>query len=168
MNKSTHLILAAAVTALALTACGKQQEQAEVPAAEQAQAAPVLPAKDDNNGWKQYLQTVVGQNLGNITNNPYLYYLPPESDPDFQASYERQVESVTTSLKRGVQPGNMLAFGSSATAKMADLIVESFKGVQANSMKGVRVLYIGTPADSDRVKAAVEPSGAEYVFVEAK
>ncbi|WP_066096005.1 hypothetical protein [Xanthomonas massiliensis] len=166
MNKSTRLILAAVMAAMALAACKKQE--AAVPAAEQAQAAPALPAKDDNNGWKQYLQTVVGQNLGSVTNNPYLYYLPPESDPDFQASYDRQVESVTTSISRGVQPGNMLAFGSSASAKMADLIQAAFKGVAPNSMKGVRVLYIGEAADNDRVKAVIEPTGADYVFVEAK
>jgi len=30
------------------------------------------------------------------------------------------------------------------------------------------VLFIGTPADSERVKPVVEASGATYVFVEAK
>jgi hypothetical protein len=35
-------------------------------------------------------------------------------------------------------------------------------------MKGVKVLFIGTPADSERVEAAVEPAGVTYVFVEAK
>ncbi len=37
-----------------------------------------------------------------------------------------------------------------------------------NSMKGVKVLFIGAQADSDRVKAAVDPSGATFKFVEAK
>ena len=35
-------------------------------------------------------------------------------------------------------------------------------------MKGVKVLFIGKAADSERVKAAVAPTGADYVFVEAK
>jgi hypothetical protein len=35
-------------------------------------------------------------------------------------------------------------------------------------MKGVKVLFIGAPADSERVKAAVAPSEATYKFVEAK
>jgi hypothetical protein len=35
-------------------------------------------------------------------------------------------------------------------------------------MKGVKVLFIGATADGDRVKAAVEPAGVTYVFVEAK
>jgi hypothetical protein len=62
----------------------------------------------------------------------------------------------------------MLAFGSSASAKMADLIVASFHGVPADTMKGVRVLYIGDAADNARVQAAVAPAGVDYVFVEAK
>jgi hypothetical protein len=32
----------------------------------------------------------------------------------------------------------------------------------------VRVLFIGKAEDSERVRAAVEPTGAEYLFVEAK
>ena len=36
------------------------------------------------------------------------------------------------------------------------------------AMKGVKTVFIGTAADSDRVKAAAEPAGVKYVFVEAK
>ncbi|GHH58497.1 MULTISPECIES: hypothetical protein [Gammaproteobacteria] len=164
MKTTMRALALATMTTLALAACKK--EEAPAPVAEvQALKAP---AKDDNAGWKQYLQAEVGQNLGTITNSPFLYYLPPESDAEFQGSYERQLESVKTALSRGVQPGNMLAFGSSASAKMADLIEASFKDVQADSMKGVRVLFIGEAADNERVQAVVKPTGAEYVFVEAK
>lgn len=165
MKTTMRALALATMTTLALAACKK--EEAPAPAAAEAQA-PKAPAKEDNAGWKQYLQTVVGQNLGTITNSPFLYYLPPEADADFQGSYERQLESVKTALSRGVQPGNMLAFGSSASAKMAELIEASFKDVQADSMKGVRVLFIGDAADDARVQAVVKPTGAEYVFVEAK
>ena len=30
------------------------------------------------------------------------------------------------------------------------------------------MLFIGEPADNERVKAAVAPAGVDYVFVEAK
>jgi hypothetical protein len=93
---------------------------------------------------------------------------PPESDPDFQAKYERQTESATQAVARGVQPGNMLAFGSSASGKMADMIQAVFKDVSPDSMKGVRVVFIGQSADNARVQAAIQPTGAEYIFVEAK
>ena len=35
-------------------------------------------------------------------------------------------------------------------------------------MTGVKVLFVGAAADSERVKAAVNLSGATYQFVEAK
>jgi hypothetical protein len=51
---------------------------------------------------------------------------------------------------------------------MADLVLAAFEGVPADSMKGVRVLFIGDAADDARVKAAVSPAGVDYVFIEAK
>ena len=167
MNQTTRSLLLASLllSPLVLSACKK-----EAPVADQAAEAKVLvaPAKDDDAGWKAYLPAVVQENMGTITNNPFLYYLVPESDPEFADKYGRQVEAATTTISRGVSPGNMLAFGSSASAKMADLIVASFKGVPADTMKGVRVLFIGDAADNPRVQAAVAPAGVDYVFVEAK
>jgi len=157
-------LLIASMAALAFTACKKQEA---APVADAA-AALKAPAKDDDAGWKQYLQQVAIQNMGTITNSPFLYYLPPESDPEFQAKYERQVESATTAISRGISPGNMIAFGSSASAKMADMIGSVFKNVQADSMKGVRIVFIGDAADNARVQTVIQPTGAEYIFVEAK
>ena len=164
MNTTMRAMLIASL-ALAFTACKK--EEAVAPSY-QAQQALTAPAKDDDAGWKKYLQAVAVQNMGTITNSPYLYYLSPESDPEFQAKYERQTESATQAVARGVQPGNMLAFGSSASGKMADMIQAVFKDVSADSLKGVRVVFIGDAADNARVQAIVQPTGADYVFVEAK
>ena len=41
-----------------------------------------------------------------------------------------------------------------------------FAEVGAGTMNGVRVLFIGSAADSERVKAVVEPTGSEYVFID--
>ncbi|KRG88367.1 hypothetical protein ABB34_00330 [Stenotrophomonas daejeonensis] len=162
--KNTMRVMLAASLVLGFTACNKQEA---APVAD-AQQALVAPAKDDDAGWRKYLQAVAVQNMGNISNNPFLYYLSPESDPEFDAKYQRQVESATAAIGRGVSPGNMLAFGSSASAKMADLIETAFKDVQADSMKGVRVVFIGDAADNARVQTIVKPTGADYIFVEAK
>jgi len=164
MKNTVHVLLIASL-ALGFAACKK--EEAAAPAAE-AQPALAAPSKDDDAGWKKYLQEVALQNMGNISNSPFLYYLPPESDTDFQAKYDRQVESATTAIGRGIQSGNMLAFGSSASGKMADLIAAAFAKVEPNTMKGVRVVYIGNAADNARVKTVIQPTGAEYIFVEAK
>ena len=163
MNNTMRAMLIASF-ALAFTACKKEEAAPVV----EAQQALVAPDANDDAGWKKYLQAVAVQNMGNITNSPFLYYLSPESDPEFAAKYERQVESATQAVGRGVQPGNMLAFGSSASAKMADMIEAAFKGVQADSMKNVRVVFIGDAADNARVQTIVKPTGADYIFVEAK
>ena len=167
MNQTTRSLLLASLllSPLVLTACKK-----EAPVADQAAEAKVLvaPAKDDDAGWKAYLPAVVQENMGTITNSPFLYYLPPESDPDFEAKFGRQVDAATLAMSRGVQKGNLLAFGSPASAKMADLMLVAFADVPPDTLKGVRILFIGDAVDNERVQVALAPTGAEYVFVEAK
>lgn len=167
MNKTTRAFVLACmlVSPLALTAC-KKEAAVDNAAAEKTVLA--APAKDDDAGWKAYLPAVVQENMGTITNNPFLYYLPPESDPEFAAKYERQVESAKTAMARGIQKGNLLAFGSPASAKMADLMLVAFADVPPDTLKGVRIVFIGEAADNERVKTALAPTGADYVFVEAK
>ena len=135
-----------------------------------AQSPPHLtaPARNDDAGWKAYLPAVVQENMGTITNSPFLYYLPPESDPDFQAKFRRQVDAATQAMSRGVQKDNLLAFGSPASARMAELMEAAFKDVPADSMTGVRILFIGDAVDNLRVQTVMAPTGAEYVFVEAR
>ncbi|WP_411832624.1 hypothetical protein [Pseudoxanthomonas mexicana] len=161
MKIATRLMLAACLV-LPFAACKKQ----EAPVVE---AAPLTaPTGTDDAAWKTYLQEVVINNMGPITNTPYMYYLPAENDPEFEAKYGRQLEQAKGAMARGITAGNLIAFGSPASARVADLAVASFEGVEADTLKGVRVLFIGDAADNARVKVAVEPSGAEYVFVEAK
>jgi hypothetical protein len=124
------------------------------------------PKTDDRTAWVDYLNDVVPRNLAGIPNQPYVYFLPGESATDFQDQYDRLLEKAQADVGRGIISGNMLAYASPASAKMADLVVAAFEGVPAGSMKGVRVLFIGKPADSERVKTAVAPAGVEYVFVD--
>jgi len=163
MNNTMRAMLIASF-ALAFTAC-KKEEAAPV---DEAKQALVAPAKEDDAGWKKYLQEVAIQNMGNITNSPFLYYLSPESDPDFQANSKGQTKTATQPLAGAVHPAKRLPLGSSASGKMADMIQTVFKDVSPDSMKGVRVVFIGQSADNARVQAVVQPTGAEYIFVEAK
>lgn len=162
--KITNRFLLAACLVLPFAACKKE----EAAPAEVALAELVAPAKDDDAGWRGYLQEVVTRNMGKINNTPFLYYLPPESDPEFEDKYERSLEQAKNALARGVVGGNLLAFGSSASGRMADLVEVSFQDVPDDTMKGVRIVFIGNAADGERVKAAVEKKGVDYVFVEAK
>lgn len=179
MSKTAKLMFLALITLGGVVACGKKEEPKKV----EAPAAVAAPADStDNQAWKLYLSSVVKQNMEGIRQSPYMYYLPigpataPAAGGDAPADgaipaddeYTRQLDNVSGTVARGVLPGNMLAFGSPDSGRMATLIVEAFEGVDSGSMKDVRVLFIGKAADSDRVRAAVEPSGANYVFHEAK
>lgn len=175
----------------ALAACGKKEEPKQA-------AAPVevaVPADaNDSQAWKLYLVSIAKKHMEGIRNSPYMYYLPPGAAPAQpveaapapadaapsvastdvsegtgpDAEYTRQLDNVSGVVARGVLPGNMLAFGSPDSTRMANLVVEAFTGVQEGSMKDVRVLFVGAAADAERVRAVVEPTGANFVFHEAK
>jgi hypothetical protein len=78
------------------------------------------------------------------------------------------LSGVSDTVARGVLPGNLLAFMSPDSTRMADLVVAAFKNPSAGSMKGVIVIFVGKTEDNERVKAAVTPTGATYRFIEAK
>ena len=162
MKTLTRMLM---VLCLALPFAGCKKEEAPVAAVKAPVPAPV---NENRQAWLDYLSDVVTRNMGGIQNQPFVYMLPGETTADFQDQYDRLLEKAKGDVSRGVISGNMLAYGSPASAKMADLVIESFKDVPAGSMKGVKVLFIGKPADGDRVKAALAPTGVDYVFVEAK
>ena len=159
-----------------LTACQSPEDE-DNPAAAAAKAPLpplVAPTTTADKEWVPYLQQVVSRNMAGVTDRVSPYYLPANSavpgadDADGRSKYDRQLENVNTVISRTVLPGNMLAFGSPDSAKMADLIVAAFTGGQADAMKGSQVLFIGKAEDKARVQAAVEAVGAKYIFVEAK
>jgi len=168
MNTTIRALMIA-LLAVSVAACQDSKEEEEAAARAAAANAPLTaPVDGDDTAWGNYLTDVVRRNLGNTVNSPYLYYLPSEDSADFEGEYERLREKAEADMLRGILEGNMLAFGSPASARMADLIVDAFSDVQPASMPGVRVLFIGKAEDSERVRAAVAPTGAEYIFVEAK
>jgi len=147
---------------LPLAAC----TQDDAKPARSARAAVPPPASEERSEWAAYVQDAVGRNLGNIVNQPYVYFLPGESAEDFDGQYERMAEKIKTDIARGIVRGNMLAYASPASNRIADIVVEGFESVPAGSMRGVRVLFIGKADDGERVRAAAEPAGVDFVFVD--
>lgn len=163
MTITTRLLLTACLALPFLVACKKEE------AVQKVEQAPLTrPAGDDVEAWQAYVTDVVKRNMQGVNASPYVYFLPGESSADFQGEYDRMLEKVQGDLARGIVEGNMLAFASPASAKMADIVAAAFPGVDAGAMKGVKVVFIGDAADTARVEAAVAPSGATYTFVEAK
>lgn len=163
MKTTTRLLLIACLSMPLLAACNKQEEKAEAV----AEAPLAAPTSNDSTAWDTYLTKVVTQKIEGAT-NVYLYTLPDPAGANFQGEYDRQLEKAQGDVARGGVDGTLLAFGSQNSAKSADLAIASFAQAQPGTMKGVRVMFIGAQADANRVKAAVEPSGAKFEFVEAK
>lgn len=158
----THTLrfLAMALGLLALGACKKAE--APAPALVELKA----PDNADSLAWRMYMTEVVKRHMDGVSESPFMYFLPSADSEDFQGLYDRQLENIAAVVSRTVLPGNMLAFGSPDPAKMADLIEAAFQGAPADSMKDVRVLFIGTPEQGERVRAAVELTGAVFVLHE--
>jgi len=167
MNRPLLLATAIAATLL-LSACQPGQDNN---AQQQAQAAPVAPATDDDTAWKAYLGQVIGQNMDGITERTFNYYLPAGVDPNEpEGPYARMKTEISNTLLRTVLPGNMLTFSSPNSTLMADLVVAAFgtEGVQGTALHGSRVLFIGEAKDESRVRQAALAVGAEFRFVEVK
>ena len=162
MKIHTRVMIAASL-ALAFTACKKEEAAAPVVAAPLA-----APTTDDKAAWNAYLQDQVPRHMEGITNSPFIYRVPAQENPTDPEEYTRLVEKAKLDAARGIVKGNMLAYAGRDPSRTADLVVAAFDGVPANTMQGVRVVYIGDAANSERVSAAVAPAGVEYVFVEAK
>lgn len=162
--KSTHrLLLVAALTLPFAVACKKEEAapvQTEAPAV-------AKPGNNDENAWNLYLTDVVKRNADGAM-NVYAYTLPAPDSADFAGAYDRQLGEAQTAMMRGGVDGTLLAFGSPDSAKSADLAVAALAKAAPDSLKGVKLLFIGSAADSARVEAATTPTGATYKFVEAK
>ncbi len=155
-------LFAAFAVLLLFASCKKAEAPVAVVVAKHAPAS-----QTDDAGWKAYFQDVIGRNSQGVTDRSNAYYLPAPGSPEYEGKYTRQLQGVQDVVARGVLPGNLLAFMSPDSTKMADLMVATFKGASAGSMKNVVVLFVGKSADNDRVKAVVAPTGAIYRFVEA-
>lgn len=165
MKTTTRLMLTACLALPLLAAC-KKEEAAKQEAV--VEAPLVAPTTNDENAWGTYLQDVVKRNMDGVTGQSYLYFLPAEETPDFQGFYDRLLEQASLDMQRGIVEGNLVAYGSPSSARMADLVIASFEKVQPGAMKGVKVLFLGKPEDSERVKVALTPAGVDYKFIETK
>jgi len=165
MNTIVRLLLIV-LLALPFAACKKEADSSA-----KTEKAPVaVPVNEDPAAWRDYVTDVVGRNMEGVTNAPFVYLLPAESTTDFQGSYDRLLDKARSDISRGILGGNLLTYAAASPSsnKAADLVVAAFADPKPGKLEGVKLLFIGKAEDSERVKAAVEPWGVNYVFVEAK
>lgn len=164
MKTTTRLLLLAVLTLPVLAACKKEEAQTakvEAPAV----AKPADP--NNENAWNAYITDQVKRHLDGA-GSVYAYTLPAPNSQDYEGAFTRQLDKAKEDVSRGGVEGTLMAFGSADSKKSADLVEQSFAKAGTDTMKGVRVLFIGDAADRARAEAAVKPSGAKFEFVEAK
>lgn len=162
MNTLTRLLVIACLM-LPLSACKKQEAPKAV-----APVAVALPSSDQQRDWVAYLNYKLTPHMDGISSSPFVYFLPSAQTEDFDGLYQRQLGKLKEDLSRGIIEGNMLVFASPAPEKEVEMIEAAFPTVPQGAMKKVKVVFIGPAELNDRAKTAVEPSGVDYIFVEAK
>lgn len=160
------LVLAAAIS----VGCNKTEPakpaETAAAAAPAPAAIPPVPAASDMEGWKTYLKAVVSKHVDRRYRRPFMYFIPAAGDDEAQRQYDAQLENVQNAVGRGIQSGAMLAFGGPDPGRTAQVIVDAFQLASPKSLKGVRVVYIGTKDQEERVRAATAASEAELIFEE--
>lgn len=168
LNKSLSLLLVTCTMALMLSACGeKETEQAVVEETVEVVALP--PAGSPPADWKKYLAAVVMQNMQGVkSSRPYMYFVPGGTDGKAEVDRSNQLDNISVAVARGVLPGNMMAFGGPESATTANMIIDAFQDAGDGTFKDVTLLFVGAPADNERVKEALARTGATYKFAEMK
>ena len=159
------MILAAACV---LAACQKEDAAdatATTDAAAPAAVATVaVPTTIDQAAWKPYLTSLVKKHMDKRFRRPYMYFIPAAGGDEEQRQYDAQLEAAQGAVARGILSGTMLAFGGPDPGRTAQAMIDAFRFASAGSLKGVRVLYIGSTDQDARVREAIAPTNAEYVF----
>ena len=152
---------------LSLAACKKEggETAAPDPAAAPAPVETVaIPTTTDQSEWKPYLTSLVKKHMDKRYKRPYMYFIPAAGGDEQQRQYDAQLESAQAAVARGILAGTMLAFGGPDPGRTAQAMVDSIRFAGPGSLKGVRVLYIGSADQDTRVREVVTPTAAEYVF----
>jgi hypothetical protein len=163
MRKFAFIVALALAATFTLSACNKSQQtdQAAQPAKVSRPTSP-----NDIKGWQAYLTQIIRDNMKDIQNTPYVYFVPAGDDQQNTDARGRVQDTINGVVAQTVLPGNMIAAGGPDSAKTADVLVTAFKNAQPGSFKGVAVLFIGNAADKQRVQDAVAPSGADFRFAQ--
>lgn len=164
MRRFLLIAAVALLGTLGLAACSHHASESSAPAEQTKATKPTNP--DDIQAWQAYLSDIVEANMGNITNTPFVYFVPEASNPAQNATVDRVQKQLNDIVASTVLPGNMVAVGGPSSSTTANVLETAFKSAAKGSFKGVVVLFIGDKADEAAVKAAVEPSGATFKFAQ--
>jgi hypothetical protein len=169
MRKILSFVALACVATLSLSACNQAPAPQQAAVEQKPEVVPMPTDPADKAAWKKYLVSVVTANMQGVkSNRPYMYFVPGGEDETAVNDRANQFENVHNTVLRGVLPGNMMAFGGPDSKMTSELIINAFKDAQPGSFKDVVVLFIGATAEGAAVKLALDPTGADVRFAQAK
>jgi len=163
MTNRLRIVLLAMVAGLfALAGCPKESASGgSAKGSAETRQPLMLPTSQSDEDWKRYIGQMVQRNV-RIKRGipPFAIYVSPDEDPAPVMDNARQT------LQRGVAKDTIIAFGSRDSQLMATLMVDLFKEIPENRLKGARVVFVGDAVHRAVTEAAVAPSGAEFIFLE--
>lgn len=155
-------LIAPIALACALLTLGACQEAAPPP--DPAKVVPANPA--DSVAWKAYVSAVSKTLVpADQSSRIFATFVEHNQDPEKTA---RTVENIKNFIGRGIAEGTTILFASPDSPVVADIVEQAFADPKADSLKTIRVIFIGQEAERERVRAAVTAWGANFVFHEAK
>lgn len=145
--------------AFLLTAC-----ESAPPPPDPAKTVPADPS--DSAAWKKYV-AAVSKTYVPTDQSSRIFATFVEAGSDEEKT-SRHIENVKNFIGRGIAEGTTLLFASPDSALMASVIERAFAEPRVDLLKGIRVIFVGQKSDEERVKAAIAPWGADFIFHEAK
>lgn len=155
-------LIASIALACALLTLGACQEAAPPP--DPAKVVPANPA--DSVAWKAYV-SAISKTLVPADQSSRIFATFVEHNQDEEKN-ARTVENIKNFIGRGIAEGTTILFASPDSPVVADIVEKAFADPKADSLKSIRVIFIGQKAEEERVRAAVTAWGATLVFHEAK
>lgn len=134
------------------------------PPPDPAKSVPANP--DDAMAWKKYISATVKDYVTpEESKRIYVTFSENGEDPELTA---RKIENMKNFIGRGIAEGTPLIFASPDSKLMADIVEQAFAEPKEDTLKTIRVIFIGARSEEERVRTAVTPWGVKFTFHEAK
>jgi hypothetical protein len=117
-------------------------------------------ADDDADSWATFVRAVYQQNFPAKTWPGGWPVLVGQSE--LAVAMRAREDSVFSDwvADRRLRPGDILALGGPSSTATADTMLKHFRSAPPNWAKGATLVFMGSPADKDRVIHALRSSGA--------
>ncbi|WP_199754290.1 hypothetical protein [Dyella dinghuensis] len=157
--------IGACLLGLVLSGCGHQAPgssgKSDVPSSPSTTAAPARPtAAADESTWGNYLAEQGKRHADGVSQHPYIYVIPRGDGVGATDRRKNELDSIDHSIGPILMPGGMLILGGPDVQQTTAFITELSKTAKADALKGIVVLVVTEPSQTDGVKSALKPTGA--------